>query len=169
LAVTYAVHYPGQVEKMLLLAPAVLSSANYPEFVKRIGVGLGLIDLGSAVSQSKVWVRRQIKTPFYDPDQVHDSVWDRRLADYELARQSADVLKASAFHDIRPSLTNVQHEVCLVWGENDTVVPPGDADLLAAQFPKSQTYLLPECGHAPMLEKQSEFQAIARRFLSSEK
>lgn len=169
LAVSYAVDYPDQVEKMLLLAPAVLASANYPEFVKRIGVGLGLIDLGSAVSQSKMWVQRQIKTPFYNPDLMHESVWARRLADYELARQSADVLKASAFHDLRPSLNNLHHEICMIWGENDTVVPPSNADQLAATLPNSQTHLLPECGHAPMLEKQPEFQAIARRFLSSEK
>jgi len=169
LAVTFAIDYPNEVEKLLLLAPSVLSSANYPEFVKRIGVGLGLIDLGSAVSQSKVWVRRQIKTPFYNADRVHESVWDRRLTDYGLARQSADVLKASAFHDLRPFLSNLHHEVCMVWGENDDVVLPSDADELAAQFPNSQTYLLPECGHVPMLEKQVEVQAIARRFLSNEK
>ena len=168
LAVTYAVDYPEQVGKLLLLAPALLASANYPEFVKRIGVGLGLIDLGSAVSQSKLWVRRQIKTPFFAPDRLHASVWDRRLADYELARQSADVLKVMAFHDLRPSLPHLQQEVCLVWGENDRVVPPSDADELTAVLPRSQVHILPECGHAPMLEKQSEFQAIARRFLSSE-
>lgn len=169
LAVTYAVDYPNQVEKLLLLAPAVLSSVTYPDFVKRIGVGLGLIDLGSAVSQSKLWVRRQIKTPFYNPDLMHDSVWDRRLADYELARQSADVLKASAFHDLRPFLSNLHHEICMVWGENDGVVPPSDAAVLAGQFPDSQTHILPECGHAPMIEKQVEFQTIARAFLASEK
>jgi pimeloyl-ACP methyl ester carboxylesterase len=169
LAVTYAVTYPEDVANLLLLAPAVLSSVNYPEFVKRIGVGLGLIDLGSAVSQSKVWVRRQIKTPFYNPALIDDSVWDRRLYDYDLARQSADVLKASAFHDLRPSLGSIRQEICMVWGENDTVVPPSDAEQLAAVFPNSQTHLLPECGHAPMIEKQVEFQAIARRFLGSQK
>ncbi|MCA9917324.1 MAG: alpha/beta hydrolase [Anaerolineales bacterium] len=166
LAVSYAVDYPEQVEKMLLLAPAVLSSGSYPEFVKRIGVGLGLIDLGSAVSQSKIWVRRQIKTPFYNPDLMHDSVWERRLADYDLARQSADVLKASAFHDLRPYLNSLDHEICMVWGANDGVVPPANAQELASHFSNSQTHLLPECGHAPMIEKQVEFQAIARRFLS---
>ena len=166
LAVTYAVDYPEEVEKLLLLAPAVLSSVNYPEFVKRIGVGLGLIDLGSAVSQSKMWVRRQIKTPFFNPDSMDESVWDRRLADYELARQSAEVLKASAFHDLRPYLTNVNHEVCLVWGENDNVVPSSDAAQLGAVLPHSEIHLLPKCGHAPMIEKQAEFQAIARQFLA---
>jgi pimeloyl-ACP methyl ester carboxylesterase len=166
LAVSYAVDYPEQVEKLLLLAPAVLASVNYPEFVKRIGVGLGLIDLGSAVSQSKIWVRRQIKTPFYNPDLMHDSVWDRRLADYALARQSADVLKASAFHDLRPFLAQIDQQVCLVWGANDGVVPPSDAEQLAAVFANSQIHLLPECGHAPMIEKQAAFQAIARQFLA---
>ena len=168
LAVSHAVAYPEDVANLLLLAPAVLASGSYPEFVKRIGVGLGLIDLGSAVSQSKVWVRRQIKTPFYNPDLMDDSVWDRRLADYELARQSSDVLKASAFHDLRPSLGKVQQAVCMVWGANDKVVPPSDADVLTAVFPNSQAHLLPECGHAPMIEKQVAFQAIARGFLDGD-
>ena len=111
-------------------------------------------------------MRRQIKTPFYNPDLMHDSIWDRRLADYELARQSADVLKASAFHDLRPSLAGIQHEICMIWGENDGVVPSADASVLAGHFPNSQTHILPECGHAPMLEKQVEVQAIARQFLA---
>ncbi|MCP4420553.1 MAG: alpha/beta hydrolase [Chloroflexi bacterium] len=165
LAVTFAVEYPEDVNKLLLLAPSVLASVNYPEYVKRIGVGLGLIDLGSAVSQSKAWVRRQIKTSFYAPGSMDESVWDRRLRDYELARQSADVLKASAFHDLRPFLHNVTQDVCLVWGENDKVVPASNAQQLAEVLPNTQTHVLIECGHAPMLEQQGKVQAIARQFL----
>jgi pimeloyl-ACP methyl ester carboxylesterase len=165
LAVTFAVEYPEDVDKLLLMAPAVLVSENYSEFLKRIGVGLGLIDLGSAVSQSKGWVKRQVKNGFYDPNNIHDSVWERRLMDYQLARQSADVLKASAFHDLRPFLNKVTHEVCLVWGENDKVVLPDNAQQLAKAIANTQIHLLPACGHAPMLEKPTAFQAIARRFL----
>lgn len=165
LAVTFAIEYPEYVNKLLLLAPALLVSEYYSEFLKRIGVGLGLIDLGSAMSQSKAWVKRQIKTSFYRPDSIHHSVWERRLVDYQLARQSADVLKASAFHNLRPFLNKITQDVCLVWGENDKVVLPNNAQQLADLFSKTQIHLLAECGHAPMLEKPAEFQAIARRFL----
>jgi pimeloyl-ACP methyl ester carboxylesterase len=166
LATTFALAYPEDVTELLLVAPALLAAANFPEFAKKVGVSLGLIDLGSAVSQSKIWVKRQIKSPFYDADTQDDSVWDRRLRDYDLSRASADVLKASAFHDLRPQLNEVTHPVCIVWGENDPVVPATDGEQLREMFPNADLHTLAECGHVPVLEKQTEFQGIAKSFLN---
>jgi pimeloyl-ACP methyl ester carboxylesterase len=167
LATSFALAYGEQVERLLLLAPAILSGGNYPELLKKVGIGLGLVDVGSAVSQSKLLVKRQIKAPFYDAEQFDEGLWERRLRDYELARASAAVLKATAFYNIRASLDKVTHPTCLVWGENDPVVPPGDAEVLAEVMPDTKVYKLPECGHLPMVEQQEQFLAVARRFLAS--
>jgi pimeloyl-ACP methyl ester carboxylesterase len=165
LAASFAIEYPSEVEKLLLLAPAILSGGNFPELLKKVGIGLGLVDVGSAVSQSKLVVKRQIKVPFYDAEQFDDSLWERRLADYELARASASVLKASAFYDVRNSLNKITHPTLLIWGENDEVVPPTDADILAEVMPNTTIHKLPQCGHLPMLEQQDGFLQIARNFL----
>ncbi len=166
LAAAYTLAYPEDVSRLLLAAPSLLSHNAYPDFLKRAGIALGLVDLGSAVSQSPLWVRRQIKAPFYAPEQQDESVWQRRLQDYTLARASTSVLKASAFLDLEPSLSQIEQPVCLVWGENDPVVPPEDAWKLQAVLPNAEVHLLPECGHISILEQPEMFQAAAREFLT---
>ncbi len=165
LATSFAITYPEETEKLLLLAPAILSGGNYPEVLKKVGIGLGLVDAGSAFSQSKMVVKRQIKVPFYDASQFDDSLWVRRLADYDLARASANVLKASAFYDVRDSLDKIANPTCLIWGEDDQVVPPTDGDVLAEILPNAVVHKLPQCGHLPMIERQDLFLPIAREFL----
>jgi 4,5:9,10-diseco-3-hydroxy-5,9,17-trioxoandrosta-1(10),2-diene-4-oate hydrolase len=166
LAVAYVLAYPEDVTRLLLAAPSILSHNAYPDFLKRAAVSLGLVDLGSAISQSPLWVKRQIKSPFYAPERQDESVWQRRLQDYALARASASVLKASAFLDLRPALNQIEQPVCLVWGENDPVVPPQDARKLQDILPDAEVHLLPECGHVPILEQPALFQATAREFLA---
>lgn len=95
----------------------------------------------------------------------YPSLWLRRLHDYQLARAAADVLKMLAFYDAQPLLPQLTHPVCIVFGDNDPVVPPTDGDKLLALLPQAQLHRLPQCGHAPMLEQQEAFQAIAREFL----
>ncbi len=166
LAIAYALAYAEDVTRLLLAAPSILSSSAYPDLVKRLGISLGLVDLGSAVSQSPLWVRRQIKAPFYAPQRQDDSVWQRRLFDYSQARASASVLKASAFLDLSPALPQIRQPVCLVWGENDPVVPPDDAWKLQAALPDAGVHMLPECGHVSILEQPLLFQEVVREFLA---
>lgn len=164
--VAYTVAYPQDVSSLILAAPSILSNGAYPKLLKHIGISLGLIDLASAFSQSPLWVKRQIKAPFYAPEEQDESVWQRRRQDYKLARAAAEVIKASAFLDLRPSLGQITQPVCLVWGENDHVVPPSDAHDLQALLPNAQLHMLAECGHVSILEQQTAFQEIARRFLA---
>lgn len=44
-------------------------------------------------------------------------------------------------------LPAVQHETLILTGADDKVVPPGNADLLAAQIPNSTVIVLPHAGH----------------------
>jgi 4,5:9,10-diseco-3-hydroxy-5,9,17-trioxoandrosta-1(10),2-diene-4-oate hydrolase len=164
LAVAYALAYPEDMTRLLLAAPSILSNNAHPDFLKRVAISLGLFDLGSAISQSPLWVKRQIKSPFYAPKRQDENVWQRRLQDYALARASASVLKASAFLDLRPALSQIKQPVCLVWGENDPVIPPQDVWKLQAMLPDAEVHILPECGHVSILEQPALFQAIAREF-----
>ena len=166
LAAAFALSYPEDVTHLLLIAPAILSHQNYPDLLKKVSASFGLLELGSAVSQSRPLVKRQVRVPFHDPDRQHESVWQRRLDDYRQARASASVLKSTAFYDLRPRLSRLQAPTCLVWGENDPVVPAGDAGVLAGMIPDTEVFVIPDCGHAPMLEHQGRFQEIARGFLT---
>ncbi len=168
LAASFAINQPQAITKLLLVAPSILSSTIYPTFLQRIAISLRLVDIGSAISQSPLWVKRQIKTPFYAPEKQDETVWQRRLQDYAQARQSADVMKAAAFYDLRPLLPQIKQPVCLVWGQNDTVVDPNDAQRLAALLPHVQIQTVPESGHVVILEQPKAFQAIARAFFNAD-
>ncbi len=167
LTTSFAINQPKTINRLLLVAPSILSSTVYPTLLKKIAVSLGLVDLGSAISQSSFWVNRQIKAPFYAPEKQDKTVWQRRLQDYAQARQSADVMKAAAFYDLRPFLHQIKQPVCLVWGQNDPVVDPADANKLAAQLSEVQIHIVPESGHVVILEQPEAFQVIAKEFLNN--
>lgn len=170
LAGSFAAAYPDDVTRLLLVAPALLRAESYPDWLKKIGFGLRLVELGSKVSQSPLWLRRQIRVPFYDASQQDESVWARRRQDYALSRASAGVLRATAFYRTRPFLHKIQQPTCLLWGEDDPVLPVSDCDTLAQLLPNVQeVHKLPQCGHVLPLEYQATFQKIARRFLTDAK
>lgn len=166
----FAVTYPDDVTRLLLVAPALLRAESYPNWLKKIGFGLRLVELGSVASQSKFWLKRQIRVPFYDADKQDESVWARRLQDYALSRASSSVLRATAFYETRPFLGQITQPACLLWGEDDPVVPVAEADMLAELMPNVQEiHKLVECGHVLPLEHQETFQEITRRFLGNSK
>jgi pimeloyl-ACP methyl ester carboxylesterase len=160
LATAFALAYPEQTAGLILLAPAVMVPGNYPEWLRRAGQRLRLVDLG--VRASRIFLRRQIKLPFFDPAAHHDSLWERRLADYSRSRASADAMNAAAFYDLRPRLGEVDHETTLIWGRNDPVLAHTDAPTVARLMPRARLHVLEHCGHAPMLEKQGEVASIVK-------
>jgi len=169
LAAHYTLSDPEDVERLLLVAPAIISPTQMPDLLMKAGISLGLVDLGTAVSQSsRAIIKRQVKTPVYNADSIDDTVWERHVEEYILSQASANVLKALAFKDIRPLLMHIQQPVAIVWGKNDPVLPITDADELAELRPDWQVVKLDDCGHIPPLEKQREFQAITRRFINNQ-
>lgn len=166
LATSFVLAYPENNGRLLLSAPAILN-LDYPEFLLKAGISLGLVDLGTAVTQSPLWVNRQIKIPFHDPASIDHTIWERRLRDYGNARATADVIKAVAAHDIWQPLARLHHPLCIIWGENDPILPISGVDVLAELFPEAEIHRFARCGHEPMLEQPAAFHAVADRFLSS--
>lgn len=170
LATGFALSYPGDVRSLILLAPAVLRPGKYPEWLRSLGktaVTEKIMDVGTRVSASPLLVQRQARSSFYDPGRLHESVWPRRIADYERSRASGAVLRASALYDIRDELHQIQQRTCIIWGKHDPVLDPADAVKLSDMMPHSRTtlHLLPACGHVPQTERQDVVVEIVREFL----
>jgi pimeloyl-ACP methyl ester carboxylesterase len=60
----------------------------------------------------------------------------------------------------------IQIPTLILFGEFDQVVPPGNADLLAAKIPQAEIKILPNGGHIFPLELPQETAEIVKRFLS---
>jgi pimeloyl-ACP methyl ester carboxylesterase len=165
LAIHYTLSYPEDVKRLLLMNPAILAGELLPDYVKRLGIALGLVDLGTSLSQLPLIADSQSGRPFYNPDTIHESVWPRRSNAFQQSRASGSVIKALAFEDIKPQLHNIKQPVCIIWGKEDPVLPVDQAQQIAAELPNSEVIIWDECGHLPFLEKQEEFLKTARAFL----
>lgn len=171
LAVSYALAETDDVRSLILMAPSVLRPGKYPQWLRRFAqseFSEWILQLG--VSASRLMLQRQMRAAFYDPTPFDASLWERRRRDYENARASAAVLRASAMHDIRSDLQKIRQQSCIIWGTQDPVLEPGDAMLLNELMPQSRTqlHLLPECGHIPHIEQEAQVIDIVGKFLAEQ-
>ncbi|HZD10188.1 MAG TPA: alpha/beta fold hydrolase [Candidatus Binatia bacterium] len=169
LAVSYALAHPEKARTLILLAPSVLRPGKYPEWLRKFAQSsIAEWILGLGVSASRLMLNRQMRAAFYDPSGFEPSLWERRRRDYDRARASAAVLRASALHDVRDELDCITQPSCIIWGKNDPVLDSADAVVLNNLMPDSYTYLhlLPECGHLPHIEQEERVVDIITRFLA---
>ena len=71
--------------------------------------------------------------------------------------------EASCFEN---KLPGVEAETLILFGAHDKVVPPGNADLLAAKLPHSTIHILPNTGHFFPIETPEEANGVIVEFLS---
>jgi 4,5:9,10-diseco-3-hydroxy-5,9,17-trioxoandrosta-1(10),2-diene-4-oate hydrolase len=64
----------------------------------------------------------------------------------------------------REDLTRLEHDVLLVWGREDRVVPLDCALVLLKQLRRGQLHVFPQCGHWVQWEKATEFNALVAGF-----
>ncbi|MFW6042234.1 MAG: alpha/beta fold hydrolase [Chloroflexota bacterium] len=169
LGLSFALAYPNDVQSLILLAPSVLRPGKYPDWLRHLSKStLAERALQIGVLASRLMLQRQMRAAFYEPGRFEDELWKRRARDYELARASAAVLRASALHDIRTDLNRIQQRSCIIWGQNDPVLDPDDARRLSDLMPASRTtlHLLPQCGHVPQIEQPDRVMHIVRSFLN---
>ena len=164
IAICFAARFPGLVSRMLLAAPPIYNSQSYPGYLRRLGLTLGAYEFGAKLSKSPLLVRWRVRSPFFAPDLVNDSVFTRRTEDYKRARASAGALKALAFTDLNPCVDKTDKPVCLVWGENDETVSLEDAERLAAHIDDANIETISNCGHVTVAEQPGQFVAIADKF-----
>ena len=80
-----------------------------------------------------------------------------------------DALEALMSYSFRERLEELEIPVLIVWGENDLLVPVGDAErferLIGANARKE---IFEDTGHVPMMERPTRFNDLLRGFLAEE-
>jgi len=62
-------------------------------------------------------------------------------------------------------LSKIKIPVALIWGKNDKITPPEVAVEFNQLLPDSELNWIDLCGHAPMMERPTEFNEILSKFL----
>jgi len=167
----FAIAHPERVTKLLLVDPAGLDRDVSLHFRLLTVPLLGEWALQPRPSSAQLAARGLFANPARAP-----SVW---IADKALDRGPAArayLLKAlrggANFFGLRPSvrmlagLRALTLPICVVWGDQDHVIPPYHLQLVKQQLPAARTYLLRDAGHVPMLEHPDEFNRVATAFLT---
>ena len=70
-------------------------------------------------------------------------------------------LRSILSYDFRPHVRDITAPTLLIWGANDRVVPARVADRYQQALPGARKVILPDTGHAPMLERPGPLQQAA--------
>ena len=169
-ATAFAHRYPEYTQGLVLLAPALLAAARYPDWARNL-VNPRLVEAVTSASlaiSKRTVLPYQVRAPFYEPAAFPGHIFSRRTEDYMRARASAQVLSAVMTFDVMAILPEISTETQLIWGENDMVVLAENAPAIAELMPQVRsTELLPECGHVPATEKTGAVAAVVRQFMAA--
>ena len=67
--------------------------------------------------------------------------------------------------DLTELLPKIRQEVLLIWGDQDTATPIGDAHIMEEKIPNSGLAVIPGTGHFSFLEKPAQFRGIMEAYL----
>lgn len=170
-ATAFALAYPHHVNRLVLIAPAILVLGKYPQWVRRWSqykTALSAMKLGNRMVTSKMWLDRQMRIQFYDATRHPEMVWERRKQDYQNARSTPDVLLAAASQNLSHRLPEIEPPTCIIWGRQDPILRASAATRLLNAIPHAEAHLLDECGHVPQIEQLTQVTNIVQGFLQRE-
>jgi pimeloyl-ACP methyl ester carboxylesterase len=152
----------------------LLCTKMFPEKVKALVItgssGLYESSMGESYPKrgDRNYIKKKAENVFYDPkiatkemvDEVYESVNDRN----KLIRTLA-IAKSAIRHNMAKDLPKMKNPTCIIWGENDSVTPPPVAKEFHELLPNSDLYWIEKCGHAAMMERPDEFNAVLYKWL----
>jgi pimeloyl-ACP methyl ester carboxylesterase len=115
------------------------------------------------------YIKKKTEEVFYDPavatKELVDEVFDIVNSRDKVIRTVA-ISKSAIRHNMAEELKNFTMPVCLIWGANDKVTPPEVANKFHELLPNSELHWIEKCGHAAMMERPHEFNAILDKWLA---
>ena len=134
------------MERLILVSPAILPHVrNVFEFV---------VPLLSATRQM---------TPLFFPVLVYDALRANPLT----ILQTAHTLLAQ-MGDIYEDMHVIGAPTLLIWGEQDTLVPPEIAPLARKALKHSRLFFIRQAGHVSMFDRPVVFNEVVMKFLQGE-
>jgi pimeloyl-ACP methyl ester carboxylesterase len=155
IAVEYAARYPEQVARVVLLCPSGLGDEERLPIVE----GVRRNDL-----------RALVDSVFYDPSKVDSRLlgyYGRQFANRRWRSGLLRTIRGTMEHCVRDRLADLPQPTLLVSGRDDRIVNPQHAAEAARLLPQGHYLSIPQCGHAPQMEKPWLINRLVAHFLGS--
>jgi pimeloyl-ACP methyl ester carboxylesterase len=169
IAAGFAAKNPGRVSRLVLSAPVGLTA-----FYNGLpGLPIVSSSLYLFMSQSKGLFKRYAESMLFNKNAITCDMMEREWSRMRDPAYRAVLTKnAGKLAAVDPSyvasLRSIKAPTLIVWGQNDTVVPPADAYRYQELIKGSELSVIERCGHLPPLEKPDEFNRAFLTFLGRE-
>lgn len=114
------------------------------------------------------YIRKKTGDTFYDPEVATKELVDEVFSivnDRSKGIRVVMTAKSAVRHNLADKLHKIKAPTLLVWGMQDSVTPPFVAEKFHELIENSRLHFLDKCGHAPMMEKPEDFNALLEGFL----
>ena len=169
-----ALSFPTRVDKLVLVSAAGLSI----EYVRREPLLAAARVLSVTGTRSLPYSERIISRPRLRRAALQMFIrYPERLSSplaWELMQGTGKpgfvhALDALTSYSFRERLPEIEVPVLIVWGENDLLVPVGDAARFERLIgPNARRVIFEDTGHAPMIERPSRFNEVLSGFLAGD-
>ncbi|GAC1393492.1 MAG: alpha/beta hydrolase [Ktedonobacteraceae bacterium] len=139
-----AAHRPDVVLRLVLVGPAFKAQTR-----SVLGYTKPLLDA------------LRYLTPRFFPILAYDSL---RAGPITLLKATRELIEL----DISEEIQRITEPVLLIWGENDTLVPPSLGHMLRAELPNARLLMLKHAAHVAMFDQPQTFNTAVSAFLRGE-
>jgi pimeloyl-ACP methyl ester carboxylesterase len=154
-AIEYAVRYPDNVSRLVLLCPSGMGDDERLPIVEGVRRG----DL-----------RTLVDSVFYDLRKVDTRLityYEKQFANKRWRSGMFRAVRGTKDHVVRDRLPLVKHPTLFISGKDDRIVDSNHAAEAARLLPQGHHMIIPQCGHAPQMEKPWLINRLVVHFLSS--
>jgi 4,5:9,10-diseco-3-hydroxy-5,9,17-trioxoandrosta-1(10),2-diene-4-oate hydrolase len=171
----YALKYPDSVDKLVIIGSAGLGQeAN--AIVKVISIPF----IGELLTRpSRKGAVKLLKELVYDGSVITDDIVELWYQMSIMPRAQKAFLKTNRavtnvrgyrkkeIEPIKMNLDKIEAPTLILWGDHDNMVPLSHAEFAKQHISNATMHVFTNCGHCPMLEYASEFNAVVKKFLSN--
>jgi pimeloyl-ACP methyl ester carboxylesterase len=167
-----AIRFAQRAERLMLVSAAGITTANlYRGPAVALGRAAGLVTAYTAARHRQLArrpVSRHMALAFVarHPSMLApDLAWEALIKGAGKPGFQA-ALRANLEYDFRDRLPEIACPTLIVWGEDDAVLPAGDAHEFERLIPDARKLLLRDTGHVPQLERPGTFNDALLGFLA---
>jgi len=165
----------------LVKSYVILDTIIFPKFSRavKIFVGMSMLPIARTWLSSDRGIRWAMKFGIYNKSILTPEILNGYTSPYSETANSKSARKAllksasrlhiKGFHTIVKSLRNITVPVCLIYAENDKILPKvkDTVGQIAELIPHAEVHAIPKCGHFLQEERPEEVVEILSPFYSS--
>jgi pimeloyl-ACP methyl ester carboxylesterase len=164
-ALQMAVKYPQMVERMVLVNGGGFTSPNDPPRTGAPDWHARQIANAGTLAESREYLEKM----YYNHSLISDELVERNLILRLRSAYTAESVQTANARGLggltEEQVRGIKLPTLLVWGANDKLSPPANADKLNAAISGSRKVLIDKSGHYPFIEQADQFNAAVREFL----